>query len=307
MARIVPPPSGPSTPVPPNQNSWLDRVNPLWVIVIALLLLIAGIVAWIATENGASGGTGSINAPPAKVTYVVQKGDFLVKIGGQLNVPWEAIFLENEIALGERARERCGKLSDRYTQSAKRKGHYCNELLTFNGKPMVAPNSLQPGDVLVIPNVTTAPAAVSQAVGAIAGDEIVIVIDDSGSMSDERQMVSSWYMGEIKRSGKKVTKVILYADGYVRELDPQGGLNLDTTGSVENTRSALETAARHRPDAIVLVSDEPGDDWDGFRGLKLPPVVAHSLEASADANLAEVARLTGGTFLKGSAAAIARR
>ena len=104
-----------------------------------------------------------------------------------------------------------------------------------------------------------------------------------------------------------MTKVILYADGYVRELDPQGGLNLDTTGSVENTRSALETAARHRPDAIVLVSDEPGDDWDGFRGLKLPPVVAHSLEASADANLAEVARLTGGTFLKGSAAAIARR
>lgn len=290
---------------------WQRHRTALGVVGVLLAMLVVGGAALLSNDDSGNGGTstaGVTQPPPApKKTHVVRKGDYLVKIGQEIGVPWEAIFLENEAALAERAEERCSKLSDRYTNNSRRRGHYCNERLKLNGKPMVAPNSLQPGDTLVIPDVQNVPTAVSQAVAAVAGDEIVLVVDDTGSMSEDRQTVSAWYMAEVKNSGKRVTKVILYSDGYVRELDPSGTLELNTLGSIENTRHALETAAGYHPDAVVLVSDEPGDDWNGFRGLKLPPVVAHSLDQSADANLREVARLSGGTFVAGSAQSIAKR
>lgn len=275
-----------------------------------LLFLVLAACGDLATGT-ADTAAGPVVPPPVVETakfkaYTVEKGDFLVKIGAEQGVPWEAIYLENEAEIAARAEERCSKLSKRYTENRRRKGHYCNELLTLNGKSMVAPNSLQPGDELRLPLITV-PEQVSQAVASIRGDEIVIVIDDTGSMTEDRQTVSSWYLAEVVKSGKRVTKVILYADGYTRELDPHGSLDLRTTGDVENTRSALEAAARYNPDAIVLVSDEPGDDWNGFRGLTLPPVVAHSLDASADVNLREVARVTGGTFVAGSVQGVASR
>lgn len=241
-------------------------------------------------------------APAGSTQYVVQKGDYIVKIGADLGVPWESIFLANEQALSDRAEARCGKLSPGYTNSRKRKGHYCNERLTFNGKEMVGPNSLQPGDALVIPSAvaSAAPTNITSAVDSIKGDSVVLVIDDTGSMSEDRRTVSTWYMAQIAGRGKRVVKVILYADGYVRELDPKGQIDMNTTGNMENTRSALETAASYKPDAIVLVTDEPGDDWNGFSGIEsLPPVVAHSLDSTSNANLREVARRTGGTFVSG--------
>lgn len=269
-----------------------------------LLLALLGACSNSPTETGLplTGPTATATVPTGSTSYVVKKGDYLVKIGIDLGVPWEAIFLANETALAERAEARCSKLSPGYTNRRSRKGHYCNERLHFNGKPMVAPNSLQPGDVLVIPSVSAsaAPTEITSAVSSIKGNSVVLVIDDTGSMGDTRAVVSSWYMSEVARSGKKIVKVILFADGYVRELDPSGQIDLNTTGDVENTYSALKTAAQYRPDAIVLVTDEPGDDWNGFSGIEsLPPVVTHSLDQSADENLREVASRTGGTFVSG--------
>lgn len=234
--------------------------------------------------------------------YTVQKGESIIAIAKQKGVPWEAIIVANERELATRASERCAKLSESYTKRAGRRGHYCNFLVVVAGRPMVNANSLQPGDLLQIPSVT-APIAIQQAITNVKGDRIVVVIDDTGSMGNDRERVSSWYLQAVKNSGKQIVRVIMYADGLVRELDA-GNVNFLSSGGMENTRSALERAATYTPDAIVLLTDEPGDDWNSFRGLHLPPVIAHSLDPSADANLVYVARLTGGSFLSSHAGPI---
>lgn len=227
--------------------------------------------------------------------YIVRQGEFIIAIAKAQGVPWESIIVANERELAERASERCTKLSESYTKRAGRRGHYCNSLIFVAGRPMVNANSLQPGDLLQIPSVT-APVAIQNAITNVKGNRIVVVIDDTGSMNDDRERVSSWYLQAVKNSGKQIVRVIMYADGLVRELDA-GNVNFLSSGGMENTRSALERAASYTPDAIVLLTDEPGDDWNSFQDLRLPPVIAHSLDPSADANLIYVARLTGGSLL----------
>ncbi len=239
----------------------------------------------------------------ARTEYTVRQGDFIVKIAQAKGVPWESLIIANERELNDRASRRCSKLSERYTKDPNRDGHYCNSLLVYHGRHMVSFNSLQPGDTLHIPSTST-PVAVRESIKNIKGNKIVVVIDDTGSMTDDRERVSSWYLQEIKNSGKQIARVILYADGYYRELN-EGNVDFRVSGTYENTRGALELASRYHPDAIVLVSDEPGDDWRNFSGLHLPPVIAHSLNNSADENLERVARLTGGSFLTSHAGAIA--
>lgn len=240
--------------------------------------------------------------------YEVKRGEFIISIAIKLGVPWESIMVANEKDLAQRAAERCAKLPESYRKKPGRRGHYCNELVTIGGKPMVAPNSLQPGDVLQIPSIT-APVAIQKAIENAKGDRIVVVIDETGSMAgddgvDDRERVSSWYLQAVRNSGKQIVKVILFAEGHIRELESTGW-NIQPRGGYENTRAALERAATHRPDAIVLLTDEPGQDWRGFQNLNLPPVIAHSLHSSADANLAYVARLTGGAFLRSHTGPIA--
>lgn len=225
--------------------------------------------------------------------HTVARGEYIVSIAASLGVPWESIVLANEATLKNNTEKYCAGKSERYKNRSSRRGHFCNyRIVDKDGKPLVFANTLMPGDVLMIPS-TSAPAQIQQAIANVKGNQIVVVIDDTGSMTDDRERVAAWYMQAVRNSGKQITKVILYADGYVRELEA-GEVTFRTTGNFENTRSALERAATYRPDAIVLVSDEPGDDWKGFIGMKLPPVIAHSLDPCADANLASVAHMTGG-------------
>ncbi|MFA4845868.1 MAG: LysM peptidoglycan-binding domain-containing protein [Patescibacteria group bacterium] len=232
-----------------------------------------------------------------QVTYTVQSGDSIIgKIAPKFQVPWEAIAVVNEAHLAQVNDVRCNELSDRYTQSWRRQGHYCNERVVVGGKPMVNLNSLQPGDELVIP--LTSHPVVDQVVTNIPGRSIAIVIDDTGSMGNDLIQVSAWYMRASGQFGKKITAVVLYADGHVRQFTNTGEVTFTTSGVLENTRNALETAAQSNPDAIVLVSDEPGDDWKDFHGLTLPPVYAHSLDGISHENLRRVATMTGGRFMR---------
>lgn len=223
--------------------------------------------------------------------HIVRRGEFLIAIAKSYHVPWEAVMLLNEHELQKRAEKRCGKLSERYTE--RKRGYYCNTTRTFRGQSVVHANSLQPKDVIRIPSVAS-PREIEQAIQNVSGNRIVI--DDTGSMDDDRQRVGAWYASAIQKSGKFIVKVILYADGSIREYSA-GQVEFYTSGTRENTFAALERAASYRPDTIVLISDEPGDDWPHSLG-RLPPIIAHSLDSSADRNLEWVARRTGGQFIQ---------
>lgn len=240
--------------------------------------------------------------------YTVRRGDFIISIAQRLGVPWESIVVANEHELALHAAQRCDKLSPEYRKNPHRRGRYCNELVTIGSKPMVSANSLQPGDVLRIPS-RTAPVSIQETINNVSGNKIAIVIDETGSMAgddgeDDRERVASWYLQAVKNAGKQIGKVVMFADGHVRELEAEG-INFQIHGGFENTRHALEWAKSYHPDAIVLITDEPGDDWHGFYNLNLPPVIAHSLHPYADASLQKVARLTGGTFLRSHSGPIA--
>ncbi len=231
-----------------------------------------------------------------EIVHTVVQGDSIIgTIAPAYGVQWQAIALVNEQQLANVNAERCGKLSKRYTQNARRRGHYCKSLMV-DGRQMMDLNSLQPGDTLRIP-LTTHP-VVDEVIASIPGSSIAIVIDDTGSMMNDRAQVSAWYMRSAQELGKSLTTVILYADGHVREFSNTGGVTFTTTGNMENTRHALEVAASSNPSAIVLVSDEPGDDWNEFEGLNLPPVYAHSLDGISHENLRHVAELSGGAFMR---------
>lgn len=236
--------------------------------------------------------------------YAVKPGEYIITIAAAQGVPWESIVIANESMLKANTARYCASKSDTYKNRRGRRGHFCNyRVYDQNGQPLVFANTLMPGDVLQIPS-RTAPAQIQQAITNVKGNNIVVVIDDTGSMMNDRERVAAWYMQAVRNSGKQIAKVLLYADGFVRVLEA-GEVNFQTAGGYENTRAALERAAAYNPDAIVLVTDEPGDDWNNFWNLHLlPPVIAHSLDPSADANLAKVARITRGQLLTSHAGPI---
>lgn len=313
-------PSLPPTPVTATDDTSDARptMNPRRFAVGCIPLLFAGVLGYFAvvccsglfSDDPVTVAPPPVAPTPTYTEYTVKPGDFLIKIADDHQLPWQALMLENEPILAQNAKD-CYDLPADYVagqrevkkrgkvKKVERSGYYCNSAMTLEGQPMISANSLEPGDVLHIP-IAAPPAYVASAVASLDGQNIVIVVDDTGSMSEERQQVSAWFMAATENSGKSITKVVLYADGNVRELEPSG-VEFLTSGQMENTCGALLTALGYNPDAIVLVSDEPGDDWSGWRcnlgQFRLPPVVAYSLDRSADENLKAVADRTGGIFL----------
>lgn len=279
-----------------------------WLLVAALFAIVAGLFGGMLLLRKRP-----VPVPatePAFATHTVKRGEFLIKIAQQANVPWQAVLLINEQDLLARADERCSKLPDRYTEGKTRRGktrrgYYCNEKRTYKGREIAHANSLLPGDIIRLPSAPS-PATIADAVQHIAGKNVVIVIDDSGSMGDTREQVGAWYAKEIEDAGKDITKVVLYADGQVRTYEA-GGVEFLTMGDFENTRNALTVAKGYNPDAIVLISDEPGDDWGNWDLSGFPPIVAHSLDTVADENLRRAASKTGGQFLGAGSSPIAAR
>lgn len=235
--------------------------------------------------------------------HTVLAGEYIISIAAMYGVPWESVVLTNENKLMANTQAYCANKPDSYTHKRGRRGHFCN-FLVFDekGKPLVHANTLMPGDVLKIPS-NTAPEQIQETVNAVSGERIVVVIDETGSMAgddgvDDRARVSSWYLQAIQNADKKIVKVIMFAEGSLRELDASA-MEFHARGGFENTRHALEHAAnKYKPDAIVLVTDEPGDDWANWQSLRLPPVIAHSLSRGSDQMMRELASFTHGQFLR---------
>lgn len=140
-----------------------------------------------------------------------------------------------------------------------------------------------------------------------APEPIALVIDDTGSMSNDRQIVMIWYLAIAHAQNKRVVGVWLYSNGNVEYVNPRGTVTLSTTGGIENTYGALAEAAgsRPRPSSILLVTDEQGDDWgDWSRVNALPPVFGHCLPdggyIGCEENLQRLARETGGGYIRGA-------
>lgn len=235
--------------------------------------------------------------------HVVRAGEYIISIAAWYGVPWESIVIINEETLLANTQTYCADKSDKYTHKRGRRGHFCN-FLVFDekGKSLVHANTLMPGDVLRIPS-QTAPKQIQGTINSVNGERIVVVIDETGSMAgddgvDDRARVSAWYLQAIKNAEKQIVRVIMFAEGSLRELDASS-MEFHARGVYENTRHALEHAAnKYKPDAIVLVTDEPGDDWANWKTLHLPPVIAHSLSRLSDNQMRELASFTHGVFLR---------
>lgn len=281
-------------------------------------------------------------AAAVEKVYIVERGDFLWKIADANGIDRQEMFLANERLLHEHWVEVRGRMQDRLEPALQRlssserlqvarlvakpssdwtaKEHNLLEKAgrkasynfksrppyygNPNNKKFGPANTLDAGMVLVIPPANDASKQVKDAVAQAPGPNIVLVVDSSGSMSDDRRDVARWYAQALRGSkDKRIAKVILYVDGGVRVYD--GNLNLDeeltTNGGIENTRSAILRAAMFKPNSIIVVTDEPGDDWDGSESQwakKMPPVFVHYLAPGDPSQLAAVVKASGGKFTR---------
>lgn len=276
-----------------------------WVAIMAAFALLASCGSNKLADDDDVATIETAPEPAPSSEYVVQHGDSLWTIGLDQRVDYLQIAMTNRAYLVAKYEERCTQLLARYRDRHKR-GWYCNDRRADTWA-----NSLKPGDILQIPEAlpAEAPPEIKEMIEIVqnAPEPIALVIDDTGSMSDDRQIVMAWYLAIAHDKGKEVVGVWLYADGKVEYVNPRGTVTLSTTGGVENTHGALREAAisRPRPASILLVTDEQGDDWDWTRVNALPPVFGHCLPVNAwdyqcEQNLQGLARKTGGGYIRGA-------
>ncbi len=266
-----------------------------FVSLVVLLFLAAPLAGCRKTQ--ASGSTAA--NIPTQGTYKVKRGDILNFVADSHKVHRATMLLANEAYLATEYESICSGLSAKKRDNPRRQGLFCNDRYR---KPYG--NTLVPGMVLRIPLVQ-APAQITDVVKKSTGQKVALVIDESGSMGNDIGTVTSFYSAALYDQKKELIGIWLYSDGRVRKIDPQGFVNeYRPGGTVENTHQALKSAAADKPDTIILVTDEPGDDWNWpgwFGGMGLPPVVATCLPdrggyACRD-NLSKLASKTGGEYV----------
>lgn len=151
---------------------------------------------------------------------------------------------------------------------------------------------------------------IEKAIDKIVGKNIAIVVDDSGSMNNKREEAAQLFKQIAASHAKKITHVYLYADGYVEKYLP-GKEKYLHAGAIENTCGALKMAAQDPAvQGIVLITDEPGDDWALCGDMKrLPPVIANCVidvdeqdrpivSNVCTETLRTLAARTGGTYIE---------
>ncbi len=247
-------------------------------------------------------GSAAAETQPVGKTYRVRRGEVLTTIAVANKVGIDSMMLANESYLRDKYKDVCGELSrsfrKRKADRGTRKGglFYCNDRFKHPYG-----NTLQPGWTLTVPS-DTAPTSVREAVANIKGKRIALVIDDTGSMNDDRRRVGQFYLSALRQYGKRLTHVWLYADGRVRKYNG-GNVEFRTSGGQENTFGALKEASTEKPDAIILITDEPGDDWNWSDVKSLPPVIGHCLAdrgiAYCEENLRRLQRETKGVYMSG--------
>lgn len=240
--------------------------------------------------------------------YKVVRHDDLHKIADRYGVTFLAMATQNSDYLRGKYEGACGHLSERYRNTSakghvgprrnQRRGTYCNDRYA-----RAYLNTLQPGWEVEIPE-NTAPASINSAVQQIAGNRIALVIDRTDSMSNDREQVAAYYHAAIQKYSKQLVGVWLYSDNEVQMIHPSGNIDFATWGSTENTHAALKAAAAEKPDAIILITDEPGDDWhwSEISTATMPPVIAHCIvegSPTCQNNLQHLKQVTGGQYMEG--------
>ncbi len=232
-------------------------------------------------------------------THEVRRGEYLNLIADRYTVQRATMLYVNESYLQTQYDRICGDLSRKYRDNPRRSGTFCNDRFR---KPYG--NTLVPGMFLNIP-MAEAPPQINAVVTKVVGKRVALVIDESGSMDNDRATVASFYSAALQDQGKELIGIWLYADGEVRKIDPEGFVNISPHGAVENTFEALKKADEDDPDSIILITDEPGDDWPmGWswgRPMFLPPVVATCLpdggRYACEDNLQRLAGKTSGQYV----------
>lgn len=188
-------------------------------------VIAAALIAFASTAN-------------AEEAYVVKRGNNLIWIAAQYGVAREAMIIANQAYLESKYPDRCGHLSNEFRNRVINAGplkggfHYCNDKLY-----RAYANTIRAGDKLVIP-AKVAPTSVELTVSDIKGNNVALVIDDTGSMSNKRRDVAQFYIAALKKHGK-IGRIYLYADGKVRRVEVSGLRDisevLQTRGDFENT------------------------------------------------------------------------
>ena len=233
-------------------------------------------------DNEVPGPTAEVVVQPTTVTaeealicqteHVVKPGEFLRYIAAKHNVDAELVILANRAELVKRYDETCGELPEQYRTSTERRGTFCND----NYRRAYA-NTLRAGWKLCIP-ASDVPKSIEQVVAGTPGQEAVLVIDDTGSMGDDRTTVAALYHQALTKHGRDVVGIFMYADRKVSRVTNIG--DAQVSGDFENTFEAIQTAVREAgPDIVYLITDEPGDDWpEQLENLGFPTVVATCLQ-----------------------------
>ncbi|HEY4522063.1 MAG TPA: LysM peptidoglycan-binding domain-containing protein [Candidatus Paceibacterota bacterium] len=243
----------------------------------------------------------SLGIASAADEYRVKRGNNLSWIAKQHGVEPSAMIYANESMLQANYERRCSRLSDEFRSRTEKRDvgkgglYYCND-----GKRRPYANTLNPGMRLVIPE-TSAPISVERTVREIRGKRIAVVVDETGSTSNKRQQIGEYYLAALKKHEREIVGIYLYTGKAVRKIDAVGVTDLSSVmhnrGGRENTHEALRRAADDRPDVIVLLTDEPGDDWQWHLVSALPTVIAHCLPeggvAECRVNLQELVRQVG--------------
>lgn len=233
-------------------------------------------------------------AAPAE-TYTVKRGDVLLRIAQAHDVSVQDMLIVNGEYLISRFRETCGKKPAAYVHSTTRRGYFCNE--AKKSREPVHANTLVAGWKLTIPP-KTASRAIEQIIAIAPGKRVALVVDATASMGGNIARVAIEYKIASQAYGKSVVGVWLFADGEVWQVKPDDLLALPTRGNIENTYGALLKAEESSPDLIVLITDEPGDDWPSGPYAKFAPIIAHCLPEGGDGEYscaATLKRLVAGT------------
>lgn len=234
-------------------------------------------------------------------THTVVRGDTLIGLGEQYGIPWEYIFTLNETLLAEKYPVTCKG----FKKPGDKKYYFCNDSLIKQPA-----HTLKPGWVLELPQKVVTPTpppapelqvasliavsstpsetTIQEVVEQVKTKKVAIVIDDTGSIENNRELIGRFYVQEIEKYQKgNVLGVYLYADEGVRKCSPNDNIRFETNGMYENTYDALLTASQEKPDAIILITDEPGDDWNWNAVKQLPPIYAHCITDEEDYNSCE--------------------
>lgn len=212
-------------------------------------------------------------------TYTVKRGDVLIRIAAAHGVSVQDMLIANGEYLIGKYREVCGKKPPAYVNSPTRRGYFCND--AKKSREPVHANTLKAGWQLTIPP-KTASATVEQVIASTPGKRVALVVDATASMGGNIGRVAVEYRIASQTYGKSIVGVWFFADGEVWLGKPDDLLALPTRGNIENTYGALQKAQESSPDLIVLITDEPGDDWPSGAIAKFAPIIAHCLPEGGD-------------------------